>query len=98
MVQHIEMKNDFHMPMVFVSVHPISPTSLRSRGQVKFKYFYLPPPFETSFKDKTVTEPKRSKADNTLGTWWLFLMMVVGRTWVRIRTILKSYFVNILTN
>jgi len=60
---------------VFVLVHLISPTSLRSRSQTKFKYFYLSSPFETSFKDKIVTKLKCSKADNTLGMRWLFLTM-----------------------
>jgi len=67
----------------FVPVHPISPTSLQSRGQSKFKYSYLPPPSKASFKDKTVTELQRSKADNTSGTWWLFLTMVVEQTWAK---------------
>ena len=69
-----------------VPVHPISPTSLRSRGQAKFKYSYLLPPSEAPFKDTTVTELKCSKVDNTSGTWWLFLTRVAGRTWVRIGT------------
>jgi len=64
--------------MMVVPVHPISPTSLRSRGQAKFIYSYLPPPFEAPFKDKTVTKLKRSKTDNTSGTWWLFLTMDVN--------------------
>jgi len=34
----------------------ISLTSLRSQGPTQFKYFYLPPSFKTSFKDKFMTE------------------------------------------
>ncbi|QCE12044.1 hypothetical protein DEO72_LG10g3284 [Vigna unguiculata] len=70
-----------------VPVHPISLTLLRSRGQSKFIYSYLPPPSEVPFKDKTVTELKHSKADNTSGTRWLFLTMATGRTWVGIETL-----------
>ena len=67
-------------------MHSISLISLNSWGQAKFKYSYLPPSFEVPFKDKTVTKLKRSKADNTSGTWCLFLMMAAERTWVRIET------------
>jgi len=52
-----------------VSVHPISPISLRSRGQLQFKYSFLPSPFETLFKDKIVTKlhaPKRTIPLNTM--------------------------------
>jgi len=72
---------------VIVPVHLISLTLLRSRDQAKFKYSYLHPPSKAPLKDKTVTELKHSKADNTSGTRWLFLTMVVERTWVGIGTL-----------
>jgi len=51
-----------------VSLHPISLTWLRSRDQVKFKYSYLFSPSEAPFKNKTMTDFKCSKINNTLET------------------------------
>jgi len=42
------------------------------------------------FKDKTVTELKCSKADNTSGMRWLFLTMAAGQTWVEIGTLAST--------